>query len=199
MTEERENSDTASIARMIRERRSIRKFNSEPVSGDLIRELLETAARWNPLGVPVTWRCLLADNPGSNQRLIDALLEQMTGNGWGRLLPARLKESLKKRFVSIPAHLVVIYRVDPTDRIGSERNYAAVCGMMQTLQLLGWEKRLGMLWDTEPMLHNETFFRRIGLGEHERVAGILHIGYFDKAPKARPRTPAEQKWSVFEG
>ncbi|WP_334074682.1 MULTISPECIES: nitroreductase family protein [Paenibacillus] len=199
MTEEKKHSVPAGIARFVRERRSIRKFNSEPVSGELILELLETAARWNPLGIPVSWRCQLADNPASNMRLADAMLEQATGTGWGKLLPARLKEGMKKRFVSIPAHLVVIFKVDPADKLGSERNYAAVCGIMQTFQLLGWEKRLGMLWDTEPIIQNETFFRRIGLGEDERVAGILHIGYFDKPPKARPRTPAEQKWTIYEG
>lgn len=104
----------------------------------------------------------------------------------------------QKRFTDIPAHVIVMSTVGP-DRLTNDRNYAAACGMMQSFQLIGWEHGLGMLWDTEAMMLHEGFFKGIGLREDERFVGILHIGYYDKAPRSRKRTPAEQKWTVLRG
>nr|WP_301290380.1 nitroreductase [Paenibacillus sp. 1781tsa1] len=186
------------MAELIRARRSIRKCNSTPVDQELVVELLRKANRLQPFGETRSWRVVYAGTPEARKRLVDCMLEQMSQSKIGKLIPGKLLDVFKKRFTDIPAHVIVMSTVGP-DRLTNDRNYAAACGMMQCFQLMGWEHGLGMLWDTESMIQHEGFFKGIGLREDERFVGILHIGYFDKAPRSRKRTPAEQKWTVLRG
>ncbi|KOP68116.1 hypothetical protein AMS62_24860 [Bacillus sp. FJAT-18019] len=186
------------LSELIRERRSIRKSNSRPVEQELVVELLSSAARLQPPIDAGSWRVVYAGTPEANKRLVDCMLAQMSQSKLGKLIPGKLLDVFKKRFTDIPAHVIVMSTVGP-DRLTNDRNYASVCGMMQNFQLLGWERGLGMLWDTESIIQHEGFFKGIGLREDERFVGILHLGYYDKAPRSRKRTPAEQKWTVFQG
>ncbi|MFX3650146.1 MAG: nitroreductase [Paenibacillus sp.] len=187
-----------SLAELIRARRSIRKYNSTPVDQELVVELLSKANRLQPFAQADSWRVVYAGTSEARKRLVDCMLEQMSQSRLGKLIPGKLLDIFKKRFTDIPAHVIVMSTVGP-DRLTNDRNYAAACGMMQSFQLIGWEHGLGMLWDTESMMLHEGFFKGIGLREDERFVGILHIGYYDKAPKSRKRTPAEQKWTVLRG
>ncbi|MGO4541085.1 nitroreductase family protein [Paenibacillus sp. 2TAB19] len=186
------------LAELIKERRSIRKCNSRPVEQELVVELLSSAARLQPSIDTGSWRVVYAGTPEANKRLADYMLAQMSQSKLGKLIPGKLLDVFKKRFTDIPAHVIVMSSVG-SDRLTNDRNYSAVCGIMQSFQLLGWERGLGMLWDTESMIQHEGFFQGIGLHEDERFVGILHLGYFDKTPRSRKRTPAEQKWTVYQG
>ncbi|MGC5772125.1 nitroreductase [Paenibacillus pabuli] len=187
-----------SLAELIRERRSIRKCNSTAVEQELVVELLHRAARLQPIVEAGSWRVVYAGTPEARKRLVDCMLQQVSQSKLGKLIPGKLLDVFKKRVTDIPAHVIVMSNAGQ-DRLTNDRNYAAACEMMQSLQLLGWERGLGMLWDTESMIQNEGFFKGIGLREHERFVGILHIGYYDKVPRSRKRTPAEQKWTVLRG
>ncbi|WP_311519348.1 nitroreductase family protein [Paenibacillus albidus] len=187
-----------SLAELIRERRSIRKFNSTPVAEELVVELLQTAVQLLPSSAGVPWRSVYAGTPESRKRLADYMLQTVSHSRLGKLMPDKMLEVFKKRFMDIPAHVVVLAGTGP-DPLASERNYAAVCSILQNFQLLGWERGLGMLWDTEAMIQNEGLFQGIGMRADERFVGILHVGYYNKAPRGRKRTPAEKKWTVFQG
>ncbi|GIO14348.1 hypothetical protein J19TS2_39030 [Cohnella xylanilytica] len=143
-------------------------------------------------------RFVYAGTPDSRERLVGGMMDSMKESKLMRWVPGKMVELFKSRFTAIPGHLIVIAEADPTRRGGVD-SVAAACGIMQIFQLLGWERGLGMLWDTERIIQNEVFFSRIGVREREAFVGILHIGYFDKAPRGRSRTPAEKKWTVYEG
>lgn len=187
-----------SLAELIRERRSIRRFNELPVAEKLVVELLEKATQLYCSDTAVRWRYVFAGNPEARVRLAEYMLGKMKESKLGRLVPNKMMDVFKKRLEQVPANLIVIAETDPDRRIANE-NFAAVCSILQIFQLLGWERKLGMLWDTEPLIQNELFFKRIGVRDGERFVGILHLGYFDKIPKGRARTPAEKKWTVFDG
>ncbi len=59
---------------------------------------------------------------------------------------------------------------------------------MQNFQLLG-ERGLGCVWKSGGLNYNPLFIEGIGLTRGQRIVGILHIGYFDKAPEGKARTP----------
>ncbi|MEF7440864.1 nitroreductase family protein [Paenibacillus lautus] len=184
------------IPQTIRERRTIRRFNTTPVSPELVVSLLNDAVNlYEDKGMP-RWRCLFAGTPESRHRLVESMMTKMKENRFVKLMPPKMIDFFIKRVTDIPAHLIFIAE-SASDRRQSDVNYAAVCSVMQNFQLLGWERGLGALWDTDPMFQSESFLAGIGLQEGERFAGILHIGYFDKAPRARRRTPAEQKWTAI--
>ncbi|MBY0161813.1 nitroreductase family protein [Cytobacillus firmus] len=184
------------IPQTIRERRTIRRFNTTPVSPELVVSLLNDAVNLYEDKDSPRWRCLFAGTPESRHRLVESMMTKMKENRFVKLMPPKMIDFFIKRVTDIPAHLIFIAE-SASDRRQSDVNYAAVCSVMQNFQLLGWERGLGALWDTDPMFQSESFLAGIGLQEGERFAGILHIGYFDKAPRARRRTPAEQKWTAI--
>ncbi|MGZ7444193.1 nitroreductase family protein [Paenibacillus sp. TH7-28] len=182
-------------SKTIRERRTIRNFNVSPVSRELVESLLKQAAELYESDGNPRWRCVYIGTPESRRRLVECMLAKTRESMFGKLIPPKMLDILSRRVADIPGHLIVV--AEPgADEQESDENYAAACGIMQNFQLLGWELGLGMLWDTDPLFQSELFFTEIGLREGERFAGILHMGYFDKAPRARKRTPAEQKWTA---
>nr|WP_274528668.1 nitroreductase family protein [Paenibacillus piscarius] len=180
----------------IRERRTIRRYSDAPVEQKVIVSLLnEAAALYEAEGTP-HWRCLYAGDPESREELAECMIAKMKGSTLARLLPAKMTDLMKKQIINTPAHLIFIAESGETER-QQDINYAAVCSIMQSVQLLGWEQGLGMLWYTDPMMLGEPFYQKIGLREKERFAGILEIGYFDRTPRARKRTPAERSWTIL--
>jgi len=185
-----------SLANLIRERRSIRKNNSLPVPQELIMTLLQRAEQLCPYEGEARWRYVYAGTREAKERLVDYMCAKLLENKMSKLIPAKLIASLKNRYIQVPAQLVVIAETDP-DRVKNDEIYGTVCSIIQNLQLLGWERQLGMLWGTESLFQNDLFYNGIGLREGERFVGVFMIGYYDKAPRGRSRTPAERKWSVL--
>ncbi|MFB9274496.1 nitroreductase family protein [Cohnella cellulosilytica] len=184
------------FSQLIKERRTIRRFKPSPVQQQLVLALLEQAATlWGAEGSQ-NWRCMYYDSTEAHIRLAESMLAKVTASQLGKFIPSKMTELLTKPVLNTPALLVFIAAAGDNQR-QSDENYAAVCSIMQNLQLLGWEAGLGMLWYTEPFLNNPSFFEEIGLQPGERFAGILNIGYFDRAPRARSRTPAERNWTEF--
>lgn len=184
------------VSKTIRERRTIRRFSAKPVVQDQIVSILkEAAGLYEAEGTP-HWRCLYFSSSDAREQLADSMIAKIKESSIGRLLPGKMTEYIKKQATAVSAHVVFIAEAAET-RHQRNLNYAAVCSVMQNVQLLGWEQGLGMVWYTDPMIHSDVFFKTIGLREGEQFAGILEIGYVEKTPKARKRTPAEQNWSVI--
>lgn len=183
-------------AKTIIERRTIRKFKAEPVPFELMNALLKQASSLWKSEEPPYWRCIYYDSMESRLRLAESMFAKVTDSPLGKFIPSKLTGFLTKSILNTPAHLVFIAASAANQRQRDE-NYAAVCSIMQNFQLLGWENGLGMLWYTDPLLNNPSFFNEIGLKAGEKFVGILNIGYLDRSPKARKRTPAEQNWTEF--
>ncbi|MFD2334609.1 nitroreductase family protein [Cohnella sp. GCM10020058] len=188
------------MSKTIRERRSIRRYSARPVAQETIDSLLNQAASlYQAEGEDAShWRSICYSTQEARHRLADSMIAKMQGSTLGKLLPGKMLDLIKRQVTETPAQLVFIAESGSTQR-QSDENYAAACSIMQNVQLLGWEQGLGMLWYTDPMLNSAAFEREIGLGEGERFAGILSIGFYEKVPRARKRTPAEQKWTAIEG
>ncbi|MFG1731954.1 nitroreductase family protein [Paenibacillus sp. 843] len=184
------------FVKTIRERRSIRKFNSIPVEQELVIELLYAAWQLYPSREEVAFRSMYAGTADSKERLAVSMLEPLVKNRLVKWLPEKVRDFVRKRVTDIPGHLIILASTD-ADRRKSDMNYAAVCGIMQNFQLLAWQRGLGTLWDTEPMMQSNELFELLKLQPNERLVGIFHLGYFDKAPRARARTQAEKKWTIL--
>ena len=59
--------------------------------------------------------------------------------------------------------------------------------------------RLGCVWKSGGLNYNPLFIEGIGLTRGQRIVGILHLGYFDKAPEGKARTPITEKMEIIEG
>lgn len=185
------------VSTTVRERRTIRRFSAAPVEQERIISLVNKAAGlYESEGTP-HWRCLYFGTPESREELAESMMAKVTGGRIGEAPSCPNDRSSKKANHGYSRSCNLHCRVRLSTERERDENYAAVCSIMQTVQLLGWEQGLGMLWYTDPLILSESFYKLIGWREGERFAGILEIGSFDKAPRGRKRTPAERKWTVI--
>ncbi|MGG0186955.1 nitroreductase family protein [Bacillus rhizoplanae] len=181
-----------SIANVIKERRSIRTFTNKVVEKALLIELLNNAT-WAPNHQHrEPWKCKLFFGDG-RKKFVDAVL-----NSFSPEEREKRGKMLTERFMSTPAQIVVYMDEDPRQAQRDE-DYAAVCAFMQNFQLLAWEQQLGVVWKTGGLIYNPAFMKAIGLTKGQRIVGIFHVGYFDKAPEGKERTPITKKLEIIEG
>lgn len=184
------------IADTIRSRRSIRSFNAQPVSTDLIVELINDAV-WAPNhGMREPWRFILAERAEAKEHVASLMLESVQNMKLMKLMPGKLQQALKNKISRMPAHLIVVMK-NEKDPHKQEEDYAAVSCVIQNFQLLAWEQGLGMIWSTMEYIHSPIFCEGLSVKSDERIVGVLHMGYFDKTPKPKPRTSAEQKLTLL--
>ncbi|WP_034680401.1 nitroreductase family protein [Caldalkalibacillus mannanilyticus] len=181
----------STVANIIRERRTIREFKSDPISKELVIELLNDAV-WAPNhGLREPWRFILFQGEGK-KKFTKAVLHTYTEEE-----KASRAEDITKYYLNIPLHLVVVMKEDPRSKQWEE-DFSATSAMIQNFQLLTWEKGIGVVWKTNYYNWEPKFHQEIGVQPGERVVGTLHIGYFDKVPKPRPRTKVEEKLTIIE-
>ncbi|MGG7058904.1 nitroreductase family protein [Clostridium tertium] len=181
------------MSKLISERRTIRKFKEESVSTELLSDLLEVAS-WAPnhkLREP--WRFIIYNGQGTKE-LADVMAEVISKGGKMKKSP----EEMKNYFLSIPAHILVVMPEDQNPFI-REEDYAATSALIQNFQLAAWERGIGVFWKTDSYLTLPYFRKRVGAKPGEKIAAILHVGYPDMTPKARPRTLISEKITVIDG
>ncbi|PID37389.1 MAG: nitroreductase [Rhodobacterales bacterium] len=145
--------------------------------------LLTAAARTPDHGKLVPWRFIVLEG-AALERLAD--LVEMRGAEL-EVDPAKV-EKLRSAFADA-GRIVAVIEV-PKESAGVphiEQSYAvgAAClGLVNAALAAGW----GAQWLSGWASHDAEFTRRgLGLAEHERVAGFIHIGTESKVPSERPR------------
>jgi len=182
-----------SIKALVENRRSIRKYEHKQVESSALHELLQLSAGLcpHPQHLEGT-RFLSANEPETKSRLSRSMTAAFSLTKLGKWLPDKLLEATYNRFMEIPGHLIVI-----TEK--QSEYIAEACYMMQNLQLLAWERGIGMLWDTDELLYSPKLLETLSLKQNEQMLGIIHYGYYAKVPRPRKRTPAAKRWAVYLG
>lgn len=179
------------VATVIKERRSIKRFKSDPIPKEVIFELLNIAA-WAPNhGLREPWRFVLFMEEG-REKLAEAIIHDPIKGG-----KKKSPEMIHEMIMTIPIHLLVVMQEDPRQKEWEE-DYAAVCAFIQNLQLAAWEKGIGSIWKTNPYIYSPFFREKLGVKSGEKVVGLIHTGYPEKVPEARPRTAIEEKINVID-
>jgi nitroreductase len=183
--------EKTTIAKVIRERRTIREFKQDPVSAELVVELLNDAV-WVPNhGLREPWRFILFQKEGK-KKFVEAALKVYSSEEiekWG-------KKKIEY-FMNVPLHLLVVMKEDPRQKQWEE-DFSATSALIQNFQLLAWEKGIGVVWKTNEYNWDPHFRKKVGIEPGEKVVGTLHIGYFDKIPKSKPRTRVEEKLTIIK-
>jgi nitroreductase len=108
---------------------------------------------------------------------------------------ARTKE--ERRFVAAPLVVAVVSRAAPHPKIPEWEQVlsaGAVCmNMIVAARALGFSAT----WLTGWMAYDARFRGAIGLSDHERVAGFIHIGRATVAIEDRPRPPLAEIMMTF--
>lgn len=178
------------VAQLIKDRRTIRQFKSDPVADEQLLSLLNVAI-WAPNHENrQPWRFLLYKGEG-RIALADAMISTYGAE-------EREKYGRRKReyFLEVPAHLVVVLKEDARQKQWDE-DYAATCALIQNFQLAAWEQGLGVVWKTNHYNYDPKFRNAIHIQPGEKIVAVLHIGYPAIVPPVQKRTPAEELLTII--
>lgn len=182
------------VREAIESRRSIKKFNGQPVTKEQLLEIVQ-AGTWAPNhGTREPWR-LVGAAGDKMDRIVDAIKEVAVPK-WRDMSEEELNAALAK-FKSPGAVLFVIVPEDPRQKERLE-DYGAVSAMIQNMQLAAWEMGIGTCWKTPPFIDHPKFRSTLEVKPGERIISMLQIGHFDEAPKAKERKSPEEIVTFFE-
>lgn len=175
------------LAKIIRERRSVKKgYNNKPVEKDLVLELLNDAV-WAPThGLREPWRFIFVGEEQKNdfvEKIVQTYPEYMQEN--------------RRNYLQEPSAFLIVIMDAPEKQKQWDENFGATASMIQNFQLLAWERGLGVVWKTNPHIYDPQVSKILKVGDNEKIVGFLHLGYFDNLPAPAQRTPAEEKFNVF--
>lgn len=191
MLEAKEIQQTGSMAELIKARRSVRLFKSDPVSMELLVDLLNIAA-WAPNhGAREPWRFIVYKDE-AKETLATAMVATYSPED-----KEKYGKNKSAYFKQVPLHLLVVMSEDSRQKQWDE-DYAAVCAWIQTFQLAAWEQALGVVWKTNNFIYNPGFREAVGVQPGEKIVGLLHIGYPEQIPAPRPRTDATKFLTVHD-
>lgn len=182
------------VREAIEARRSIKKFNGQPVTKEQVVEIVE-AGTWAPNhGTREPWR-LVGAAGDKMERIVDAIKEVSVPK-WRDMSEEELDATLAK--FRLPG--AVLFVVVPEDARQKERleDYSAASAMIQNMQLAAWEMGIGSCWKTPPFIDHPKFRMALGIQPGERIISMLQLGHFDEAPKAKARKSAEEIITFFE-
>ncbi|HVR81511.1 MAG TPA: nitroreductase [Luteimonas sp.] len=139
----------------------------------ILLRMLRSAVRVPDHGKRLPWRFLRISGDARlalGEALVARALERDPHAG------AAVLDKDRHRFVHAPVIVAVIARLGPDEKIPeSERFSSASCvcfALLQAAQASGF----GAQWLTGWPAYDETILHLLGLGEHERITGFIHIG-----------------------
>lgn len=187
------NQELLSIREAIIQRRSIKKFNGQPVDREDLMEIIDDAV-WAPNhGNREPWRIVLAANGEMTD--LHHLLRDLTIPKWQDLSESELVKQMEK-FTSAGGYAFVIVPEDVRQKERLE-DFAAASIFIQNMQLLAWDKGIGSCWKTPPFLDGPKFRQALSIKPGERVIAMMQFGYFDELPKAAKRKSAAEIVTIF--
>ncbi|MBH0229477.1 nitroreductase [Halobacillus yeomjeoni] len=176
------------LAKIIRERRSVKNnYLDKEVPQELVVELMEDA-KWAPThGMREPWRFIFVPSEEKEQFVEDLVAT----------FPPDRQENRRNYFSKPAAFLIAVMKEDPRQKQWDE-NFGAISCFIQNFQLLAWEKQLGVVWKTNPHIYEPEVRELLDIQPGEKIAGFLHLGFFDEKPKSKDRTPIEEKLTIYK-
>ncbi|WP_217588614.1 nitroreductase family protein [Lentibacillus saliphilus] len=181
------------LLQALQERRSIYNFKRDPVD-KLTLSTIFTYASWAPTHyMKEPWRIHVYQGEG-RKAFVHAIIASYERSGMIKRdqKGEKMKASMTDFLLAIPHHALIYFPID-ADPIRYEEDYAAVSAFIQNAQLAAWTFDVGMLWTITPYMHDPAFYKDIGLDEQMKIAAVMQIGYPQKIPNSKPRTPIEDK------
>lgn len=183
------------LSQLMRERRSIHRFQQKEVPIDLVMELMETAV-WVPnYHMTQPWRFIISYGEGK-RKMAEAVRHMKEIREPD---PDKRKATGQKfydKIMAVPMIITVIMQ-ENTNLIVREEDYASTSCIIHNFSLLAWEQGIGLVWETYPWLLEGVFRDAMGIKPGEKVLGNLHVGYPAQIPTAQSRVPAVERITII--
>lgn len=189
--------------RVVRGRRSVRRFRPDPVPDDVIERIID-AGGWapSPHGTQ-PWRFAVLTRQETKERLATAM-----GDTWRHnlemdneppeVIEGRLAGS-RRRLLEAPALILVslytedLDRYPDPERAAAERTMAvqSLGACVQNMLLAAYALGVDGGWICAPLFCPEVVVDALGLDQRVTPHALLAIGHAAADPKRRPRRPRE--------
>ncbi|WP_010532167.1 nitroreductase family protein [Lentibacillus jeotgali] len=184
------------ILTAIKARRSIHNFKRDEVDHATLRDIFTYGSYAPTHYMKEPWHIKLYEKHGK-QDFVEAIIAsyQRIGmlNTRNDQKTQKMIESMKQFLLRIPHHALIYFKKEE-DSVRYEEEYAAVCAFIQNAQLAAWAHGIGMLWTITPYMHDTGFAEDIGInGDTYKIAAVMQIGYPEKIPRDKGRTPIAEK------
>jgi F420 biosynthesis protein FbiB-like protein len=180
---------------IIRERRSIRRFQARPVSPELIEEILDLTVQAPSAKNAQPWRFVVlegeraAELASRMQRKAEKLASLNADSGslaWSAQVVAQAPVTIMVFNVGAPSEIPVEFH-DDYQFVMTQSTGGAIQTMLLAAQALG----LGSLWICDVLYIYDEIRHWLGHPEDVLIAAVS-LGYADEAPRARPRRPWQE-------
>ncbi len=192
---------TDTLATLLQSRRSVRKFQTRPVSQELIEQVLE-AARWapSPHGRQ-PWRFVVLTRQELKLQLADRMGAtwqqnlQMDGQD-AEIVRIRLEKS-RQRILNAPVIIIPCLYLEDLDHYPDEHRQAdektmaiqSIGAAIQNMLLMAYDLGLDAGWMCAPLFCPEVVCEALGLDTSLIPQALITIGYAAADPRRRERLP----------
>lgn len=202
------------LSEIIRERRSIRKYENREVPQEVLKGILEDAL-WAPSGSNrQNWDIVVVRGKKKDELL--ELIERA-----GALSKPKLEKIFPEKIVNITmqfykklggapvvllvyipgSNVEILPEMSNPERYRKEHdrytNLLSASALIQNILLLAKASGLGTCWMTSPKHVEDQINELVGVKEQELVS-VIPIGYPDQSPPAPPRKGDKIHWIGFE-
>jgi len=187
----------------LRDRRSVRKYQTRPVAEDLVRMVL-LAAGWAPSAHNAQpWRFIVLSDPQVKKRLAEAMT-----NAWAADMPkdgpsieAETVKLRAERFATAPALVLACLSMEDmikfpdVKRQMCERDLAmqSLAAALQNMLLAAHSLGLGACWFCAPAFCKGTVREVQDIPDEVEPEALIAIGY----PAEKPSVPPKKKLSDY--
>ncbi len=195
---------TNDLATLLRSRRSVRKYQSRPVTREQLEQIVE-AARWapSPHGRQ-PWRFVVLTRQEAKMQLAERMGEnwrsnlEMDGQA-SEIVNIRMEKS-RQRILTAPALIIPCLYLEDMDRYPDEKRQADETTMaiqslgaaIQNMLLMAYDLGLDGGWMCAPLFCPEVVCAALALDEHLIPHALITIGYAAADPQRRERLPLDR-------
>jgi nitroreductase len=185
------------VLEAIKTRRSVGFVSDEPVSKDLLEQILE-AGTWAPSHHRTEpWRFFVLT--GDGRKPLGETLAKIAEKGMDDPSTDSNKKKLEKTLEKpFRAPAIIVAAVEPSDnpKVIEEEEYGAVYASIQNMLLATHELGLGGFWRTGKPCYDPLMKELFGLSDKGEVLGFLYIGHPTRDVPAGKRKPVDDvtKW-----
>lgn len=181
------------VSEVIKKRRSIKppKMNGKQIPDEQVMQLLELG-NWAPTHKHTEpWRFFVYGGDKAKEFALSHA--ELYKSSAGDKFQQDKYDKILGNGTNTSHIIVCAMKRDAEERIGEIEEVSAVAAAMQNILLGATAMGLANFWSTGGMTHKPEFKTMLGLGEKDKVLGIIYLGYSDTTHEGKRVTPLEEK------
>lgn len=182
-------SNFENILAVIQKRRSIKpaEMNGKKIDNNLIKQLLHLAD-WAPTHARTEpWRFIVFSDDAVQQFCADHAELYKANTPEDKFTTAKYEGLVHT--ADKASHIIAVYmKRIPEAKIPVIEDIAAVAASIQNILLGAEAAGIAVLWSTGGMTHQPAMKEYFGLGEEDKMMGLLYLGYTDEPERPGKRS-----------